>query len=174
MQTETITIGTGMLSGVDAVPITVEATTRSASDGTPRILGLVDAAVREAYHRVLHAFYALSLPQPRGVTTVNFAPAAIRKQGAGFDLPLAIALAGAAGMFGPERTKDLCAFGEVSLRGRLLPARGAISVALGARARGAHTDLQHAGCWPLCWHRRTLRDRRGDAGGCTVLRDRPT
>lgn len=139
MQTETITIGTGMLSGVDAVPITVEATTRSASDGTPRILGLVDAAVREAYHRVLHAFYALSLPQPRGVTTVNFAPAAIRKQGAGFDLPLAIALAGAAGMFGPERTRDLCAFGEVSLRGRLLPARGAISVALGARARGAHT-----------------------------------
>jgi magnesium chelatase family protein len=130
-----------MLVGVDAVPITVEATTRAASDGTPRILGLVDAAVREAYHRVLQALFTLSLPQPRGVTTVNFAPAALRKHGAGFDLPLAVALAGASGMFAPERTRGLWAFAEVSLRGRLLPARGAISVALAARARGARTLL---------------------------------
>ncbi len=139
-----------MLVGVDAIPITVEATTRAASDGTPRILGLVDAAVREAYHRVLHAFYELSLPQPRGVTTVNFAPAAVRKQGAGFDLPLAVALAGAAGMFGSSRTEGVCAFGEVSLRGILMPARGAISVALGARARGMHTLLCSIADAELC------------------------
>ena len=42
--------------------------------------------MREAYHRVLQAFFALDLPPPRGVTTVNFAPAALKKHGSGFDL----------------------------------------------------------------------------------------
>jgi len=130
-----------MVVGVDAEPITVEATARSAGDGTPRILGLVDATVREAYHRVLNAFFALGLPSPRGVTTVNFAPAAVRKHGSGFDLPLALALAGAGGLFAPERAHGLCAYGEVSLRGRLLPARGILSIALMARARGHATLL---------------------------------
>ncbi|MCK5944652.1 MAG: magnesium chelatase, partial [Planctomycetes bacterium] len=97
MRIPTITIGCGMVQGVDAVPVQVEATTRHAGDGTPRLLGLVDACVREAYHRVLQAFFALELPSPRGVTTVNFAPASLKKRGSGFDLPLALALAGAAG-----------------------------------------------------------------------------
>ena len=137
VDTPTITIGCGLVQGVDAIPVAVEATTRHAGDGTPRLLGLVDACVREAYHRVLQAFFALGLPQPRGVTTVNFAPAALRKQGSGFDLPLALALAGAGGLFGPDRARSLFAFGEISLRGHVLPARGAVSVALAARAAGA-------------------------------------
>lgn len=130
-----------MVQGVDAIPVHVEATTRNAGDGTPRLLGLVDACVREAYHRVLQAFFALDLPPPRGVTTVNFAPAALRKHGSGFDLPLALALAGAAGLFPPERARGLFAFGEVSLRGAVLPARGAVSVALAARMQRAHAML---------------------------------
>ncbi|MEO6595959.1 MAG: ATP-binding protein, partial [Planctomycetota bacterium] len=141
MQNPTITIGCGLVLGVDAIPVQVEATTRHAGDGTPRLLGLVDACVREAYHRVLHAFFALGLPQPRGVTTVNFAPAALRKRGSGFDLPLALALAGAGGLFPPERANGLFAFGEVSLRGRILPARGAVSVALAAKQHDASAML---------------------------------
>jgi len=137
VRTPTITIGCGLVLGVDAVPVSVEATTRHASDGTPRLLGLVDTCVREAYHRVLQAFFALDLPQPRGITTVNFAPAALKKQGSGFDLPLALALAGAGGLFPPERAERLFAFGEVSLRGRILPARAAVSVALAAKQSGA-------------------------------------
>jgi magnesium chelatase family protein len=153
VRTPTITIGCGLVHGVDAVPVQVEATTRHAGDGTPRLLGLVDACVREAYHRVLQAFFALGLPQPRGITTVNFAPAALRKHGSGFDLPLALALAGAAGLFPPERTERLFAFGEVSLRGRILPARGAISVALVARREGARAMV----CCPA------------DAAACSVV-----
>ncbi|MBL8755191.1 MAG: YifB family Mg chelatase-like AAA ATPase [Planctomycetes bacterium] len=137
MQIPTITIGCGLVLGVDAIPVQVEATTRHAGDGTPRLLGLVDACVREAYHRVLQAFFALDLPPPRGVTTVNFAPAALKKHGSGFDLPLALALAGAAGLFPPERAAGLFAFGEVSLRGEILPARGAVSVAVAALQHGA-------------------------------------
>src|SRR5262245_6762953 len=139
-----------MVVGVDAEPITDEATARSAGDGTPRILGLVDASVREAYHRVLNAFFALGLPTPRGVTTVNFAPASLKKHGSGFDLPLALALAGAGGMFAPERTHGLCAYGEVSLRGRLWPSRGIVGLALRARARGMHTLLCSQADAQLC------------------------
>jgi magnesium chelatase family protein len=141
VHTSTITIGCGMVQGVDAVPVLVEATTRHAGDGTPRLLGLVDTCVREAYHRVLQAFYALGLPSPRGVTTVNFAPASLKKRGSGFDLPLALALAGAAGLFPPERARGLFAFGEISLRGVVLPARGAVSVALAARQQRAYAML---------------------------------
>ncbi|MBX3461929.1 MAG: YifB family Mg chelatase-like AAA ATPase [Planctomycetes bacterium] len=153
MRSPTITVGCGMVLGIDAVPVQVEATARHAGDGTPRLLGLVDACVREAYHRVLQAFFALGLPQPRGVTTVNFAPAALRKQGSGFDLPLALALAGAAGLFAPERAARLFAFGEIGLRGQILPARGAVSVALAARREGASAML----CSP------------DDAAACTVV-----
>ncbi len=85
---------------------------------------------------MLHAFRALGLPSPRGITTINLTPASLRKSGSGFDLPLALALAGASGLLPEERTRGLCAFGEVSLAGLLLPARGAVAVALAARARG--------------------------------------
>ena len=150
MQIPTITIGCGQVVGVDAVPVQVEATARHAGDGTPRLLGLVDACVREAYHRVLQAFFALSLPSPRGVTTVNFAPAALHKRGSGFDLPLALALAGAAGLFPAERAARLFAFGEVSLRGEVLPARGAVSVAIAARRNGAHAFVCSPADAALC------------------------
>lgn len=146
-----------MVHGVDAVPVLVEATCRSAGDGTPRLLGLVDACVREAYHRVLQAFFALDLPPPRGVTTVNFAPASLKKQGSGFDLPLALALAGAAGLYPPERAEGLFAFGEISLRGDVLPARGAVSVAIAAQQHGATAML----CSPA------------DAATCLVVDDLP-
>jgi magnesium chelatase family protein len=141
MRDRTVTVGCGMVQGVEAIPVRIEATLRQSGDGTPRLLGLVDACVREAYHRVLQAFVALDLPSPRGVTTVNFAPAALRKHGSGFDLPLALALAGAAGLYPLARARGLFAFGELSLRGQVLPARGAFSVALAARHDGAHALL---------------------------------
>lgn len=150
VQTPTITIGCGLVQGVDAIPVQVEATARHAGDGTPRLLGLVDACVREAYHRVLQAFFALDLPSPRGVTTVNFAPASLKKHGSGFDLPLALALAGAAGLFPPARAQRLFAFGEVSLRGEILPARGAVSVALAAVQQGAEAMLCSPGDASAC------------------------
>jgi len=153
VHTPTITIGCGMVHGIHAVPVRVEATCRHAGDGTPRLLGLVDACVREAYHRVLQAFFALDLPTPRGVTTVNFAPAALRKHGSGFDLPLALALAGAAGLYPPSRAEGLFAFGEISLRGQILPARGAVSVAIAAQ--------QHAATAMLC--------SPADASTCAII-----
>jgi magnesium chelatase family protein len=129
-----------MLHGVDAVPVTVEARMRSET-GSARILGLVGTSVREAYHRILEAFSAQELPSPRGVPTINLWPAALPKQGTGFDLPMALALAAADAIVPPGRCEGLAAFGELSLQGRVLPATGAVSVALAARDAGWHTLL---------------------------------
>ena len=135
MQEKPVSVGCGVIDGVDAIPVRIEATMRGES-ASPRILGRVDSVVREAYHRILSAFPACGVPPPRGVPLLNFLPASIPKCGSGFDLPMALALAGAGGCFPRERSRQLAALGEVSLEGRILPVRGAVAVALAARARG--------------------------------------
>ncbi|MEE9127189.1 MAG: YifB family Mg chelatase-like AAA ATPase [Planctomycetota bacterium] len=128
-----VTIGSGVVFGVDSVPVAIEATLHGRT-GPPKILGRVDTGVREAYHRILGAFMAQQLPAPRGTPTINFTPADLRKTGSGFDLPMALALAGAAGQF--HRRQRLAAFGELSLSGEILPARGAVAVAIALRDHG--------------------------------------
>ena len=128
-------VGSAVVWGVDAVPVTIEATVRGTT-GSPRILGRVDPGIREAYHRITSAFRAAGLESPRGCPTINFVPASIRKSGSGFDLPMAMALAGAAGLFPPQRLRNVAALGEISLEGAVLSARGAVAVAVAARERG--------------------------------------
>lgn len=130
-----VAVGSAVIWGVDAVPVTIEATVRGGS-GSPRILGRVDAGVREAYHRIMTALRADGLESPRGTPTINFVPADIRKTGSGFDLPMALALAGAGGLYPPARAHGVAATGEVSLDGAILPSRGAVAVALAAAKRG--------------------------------------
>jgi magnesium chelatase family protein len=139
----TVKIGCGAIRGVDAVPVEIEVTFGGGS-GTPRILGLADAGVREAYYRILGAFVAQGMPSPRGVPTINFTPATLRKTGSGFDLPMALGLAGAAGQFEPP--SDLAAVGEVSLSGEILPSPGVVCVALAARERGWTRLLTNPAC----------------------------
>jgi magnesium chelatase family protein len=134
MHDRPVAVGSAVIWGVDAVPVTIEATMRS--QGSPRILGQVDHVVREAYHRIMSAFSADGLERPRGSPTVNFVPAHIRKTGSGFDLPMALALAGAAGLFPPGRVTGLTALGEIALDGAVLTTRGAVAVALAAAERG--------------------------------------
>ncbi len=131
-------VGAGMLCGVHAIPVRVEATLRGS--GTPRILGSVDTVVREAYHRLLTAFPADGLEPPRGCPTINFSPANLRKTGSGFDLPMALALAGAAGHYPSDRAATVTALGELGLDGAVLPVRGAVPVAIAA-ARTGRRDL---------------------------------
>lgn len=134
MQQEPVAVGSAVIWGVDAVPVTIEAKMRSS--GSPRILGQVDQVVREAYYRIMIAFSADGIDHPRGSPTVNFVPAHIRKSGSGFDLPMALALAGAAGLFPADRVRGLTALGEISLDGTVHPSRGAVAVALAAVQRG--------------------------------------
>jgi len=121
--------------GVDATEVEIEVNTGS---GEPSIIvvGLPDAAVKESKDRVIAALSNSGYRWPRKRTTVNLAPADIRKQGPSFDLPIAL------GMIATDREEELprlsrCAVaGELALTGEVRPVKGALPLTLEARARG--------------------------------------
>lgn len=124
------------LVGLDAHRVTVEA---SAGQGLPstRVVGLPDAAVREAADRVRSAVRRSRLPWPEGRVTVNLAPAALRKTGAGFDLPLALAVLGASGAIPAGALQGIWAVGELGLDGSVRAVPGVLPVATAAAQGGA-------------------------------------
>lgn len=123
------------LQGIDAVPVAVEV---DVSPGLPgfEVVGLPDAAVREARERVRAAVRNGGWTFPLQRITVNLAPAHTRKQGAGFDLAIALGVLAAAGCFPAERLEGLAVAGELALDGSLRPVRGALAMALTCRDRG--------------------------------------
>jgi len=128
-------VPTFALEGVDAREVTVEVDVRR---GLPAftVVGLPDAAVREARERVRAALLNSELEFPLQRLTVNLAPAWVRKAGASFDLALAVGVLVASGQV-PAEALDGCAVcGELSLGGALRPVRGALSIAIGCREAG--------------------------------------
>ncbi|HPG37884.1 MAG TPA: YifB family Mg chelatase-like AAA ATPase [bacterium] len=93
------------------------------------MVGLPDGAVREANFRVEAAVKNSGLRFPQKKITVNLAPADIRKEGAAFDLPIAIGILVAAGTVQPDRLQDYLILGELSLDGSLRPTNGSLSIA---------------------------------------------
>jgi magnesium chelatase family protein len=124
------------LVGLDARRVEVEA---HLPRGLPSfaIVGLADKACQEAKHRVRASFSSalLDWPQEHRVT-VNLAPAALRKEGSGFDLSIALAVLGASRQVPPERLAEHAAVGELALDGRVRPVTGTLAVAEGARRGG--------------------------------------
>ena len=124
------------LQGVDALPVRVEVHSRP---GTPHysVVGLPVGAVRESLDRVLAALRHNDLPQPRGKITVNLAPADVRKEGAAFDLPIAVAfMAAATPGLNEEALNTYYITGELSLDGTVRPVRGVLPMAICARGLG--------------------------------------
>jgi len=119
--------------GVGSHEVTVEVDVRR---GLPAftVVGLPDAAVREARERVRAALLNSELEFPLRRLTANLAPAWLRKAGPSFDLALAVGLLAASGQLAVERLEGLAVWGELSLAGALRPGRGALAAALGARA----------------------------------------
>jgi magnesium chelatase family protein len=99
------------------------------------LVGLVDRACQEAKHRVRTAIRAAGLRWP-GRCTVNLAPAELKKEGSGFDLPIALALLAASGQLPHDRLSEHAACGELALDGRLRRVGGVLGVAEGARRAG--------------------------------------
>lgn len=128
-------VKSGALRGVEAYIVEVEV---FLSAGLPAFttVGLPDAAVKEAKDRVRAAVKTSGYKFPDNRITLNLAPADARKEGTGFDLPVAVAVLAAQGMVPPEPLEKYLLFGELSLDGRLKPTRGILSMALAAREAG--------------------------------------
>ena len=102
------------------------------------IVGLPDSAVKEAKDRVRVAIRNSGFSFPRDRVLINLSPADVRKEGSGFDLPIALAIMTKAGEL-PEPGFDVLALGELQLSGRLRPVRGVLS----AIAEGMNAGIEH-------------------------------
>jgi magnesium chelatase family protein len=128
--------------GIDAdlVEVEVDLTpARGESDAASSvtIVGLPDAAVRESRERIRAAVNNSAFFFPFHKTTINLAPADVRKEGASFDLPIALGVLGANGDLGStEGLPEVLSVGELSLDGRVRAVRGALPVAIRAREAG--------------------------------------
>src|SRR5579871_4081973 len=97
-------------------------------------VGMPDTAVRESRERIKSALINSGFHYPAKSVTINLAPANVKKEGAGFDLPMALAILGAMGVVAlPE---DYLFVGEMSLDGSLRPVRGTLSIAVDAHKHG--------------------------------------
>ena len=132
---------THALVGIDPRRVEVEAHLQR---GLPAfaIVGLADRACQEAKHRVRSGIASAELDWPGHRITVNLAPAALRKEGSGFDLPIALAVLAASDQVPPDALEGHAALGELALDGRLRPVPGALVAAEGARRSG----LTHLVC----------------------------
>jgi magnesium chelatase family protein len=126
---------THALVGLDARKVEVEA---HLQNGIPSlaIVGLADRACQEAKHRVRSGITSAELEWPSRRITVNLAPAGLRKEGSGFDLPIALAILGASHQLPLDRLGAHAAIGELALDGRIRPVRGVLAAAEGARRAG--------------------------------------
>lgn len=123
------------LHGVDAIEIEIEV---NEGLGDPKIIvvGLPDAAVRESRDRVVAAISNSGFKRPKGRTTINLAPADIRKEGPGFDLPIALGMISLAEGLDASELKDCSILGELALDGTVRHVKGALAAAIEARNRG--------------------------------------
>jgi magnesium chelatase family protein len=116
------------LIGIDAYDVIVEV---DAAPGLPQwtIVGLAASAVKESRERVAAALLNSGFDVPPRRITINLAPADTRKEGTGFDLPIALGILVATGQLGADSLNTRMFVGELGLDGALRPVRGALSVA---------------------------------------------
>ena len=122
------------VQGIDAYIVTIEAST---SRGIRFFLvGLPDSAVKESHERIVSAFQVNGYKFPSCQIIINMAPADIRKEGAAYDLPLAVGIMASVGELSTSMLDDYVIMGEMGLDGTLQPVKGALSMAIKARNEG--------------------------------------
>ena len=128
------------LRGVEAALVRVEV---DVSAGLPLFttVGLPDSAVRESRERVRTAIRNAGFAFPADRITVNLAPADVRKEGASFDLPIALGILAATGSLREGPLGPFAVVGELALDGQIQPVRGTLAVGLACRRRGIATLL---------------------------------
>lgn len=130
-------VTTAALLGIEAYPVTLEVDLTRQGLPSFTMVGLAEGAVRESKERVFAALRNCGLKLPPARITVNLAPADVRKEGSAYDLPLALALLAAMGVFPAEACAGYFMAGELSLTGELKPVPGVLPLAARARREGA-------------------------------------
>ena len=120
--------------GIDAVIVTIEVHAVPGYEFT--LVGLPDNAVKESHERIMAALSVNGFSKPRHTLTINMAPADIKKEGASYDLPLAIGILAAEEEIRTQLLENYLIMGELSLDGTLQPIRGVLPIALAARNAG--------------------------------------
>jgi magnesium chelatase family protein len=123
------------VNGIDAYPVEVEVNA-GWGDTLVIIVGLPDAAVKESRDRVSTAVTNSAFKFPMGRTTINLAPADVRKEGPSFDLPIAVGMLAASEQFESDQLDNFIMVGELALTGAVRPVKGVLPVALRAKAEG--------------------------------------
>lgn len=130
-----VKVNTAAVQGLEALAVTVEV---NVVNGPPKfvLVGLPDNAVKESHERVVAALYNSGFSFPLRSVTINMAPADVKKEGSGYDLPIAIGLMTTEGSVNPQLLPTTMLVGELSLDGSLQPIRGALPIAIKARSMG--------------------------------------
>lgn len=122
------------VQGISATIITIEVNCTSGIQFF--LVGLPDVAIRESHERIISALQVSGYKFPRNRIVINMAPADIRKEGAAYDLPLAIGILAGAEQISSEKLSQYMLMGELSLDGTLNPIRGVLPIAIKAREAG--------------------------------------
>lgn len=124
------------LIGIDAAPVEVEVDVSAASMPKTVLVGLAETAVRESTHRVERAMVNSGYQRPIDRVIINLAPADLKKDAGGFDLPIALGLLLGSGQFQVDRPGNFAVVGELALTGQTRPVKGVLAMALAAAAEG--------------------------------------
>ena len=130
------------IQGVETFTVEIEVNASGiGNEALVTVVGLPDTAVRESRERVWSALQNSGFYPPHGRTTINLAPADVRKEGAAFDLPIALSMVAAMNGCERDRLAETLCIGELALDGGVRPVHGALPIALHARDAGFHNVL---------------------------------
>src|SRR5690242_8568788 len=124
------------LRGIESYLVRVEIVGVPVADPAIHIVGLADRSVQESKQRVNAAVRSCGFLFPTYRVVVNLAPADVRKEGAAFDLPLALTVLAIDQQIDAHRLRDVVAIGELALDGAVKPVGGVLPVAAGLLAHG--------------------------------------
>lgn len=123
------------VNGIEAYPVEVEVNA-GWGDTLVVIVGLPDAAVKESRDRVSTAITNSGFKFPMGRSTINLAPADVKKEGPSFDLPIAVGMLAASEQFNSDQLENFVMVGELALTGAIRTVKGVLPVAIRAKADG--------------------------------------
>ena len=129
-------LSSATMQGLEALPITIEVNVTTNPQFRFSIVGLPDSAVRESQERVLSSLQTNGYKMAMKQVVVNLAPADVKKEGSGFDLPISIGIMASLGKVPTDQLHRYMFVGELSLDGTVQPVKGALPIAIKAREMG--------------------------------------